>query len=450
MRVTVVGTGYVGLVSGVCLAELGHQVQAVDLDPDKVARINAGEPPIHEEGLSELLQRNLGERFRATTDLPAALDGAEVSMIAVGTPFDGARIDLTAVESASRSIGEALRKTDRYQVVTVKSTVVPGTTEGLVRETLEAASGKRAGPDFGLGSNPEFLTEGQAVRDFLEPDRIVIGGLDERSTSVLGDLYRSFSGVPVLRTNPRTAELIKYASNALLATAISFANELANLSRAIGGVDIVNVMRGVHLSGYLSPQLPDGTRVRAPLSSFLEAGCGFGGSCLPKDVKALVAQGAALGEPLRVLQAVLDVNDGRADEVLRLIQERFPSLAGLNVTVLGLAFKPDTDDTRESPGLRIVGLLSRAGAKVTVYDPVARISENGRPAGVVQVASDLGSAVGDAEAIVIATRWDAFRALPALLRERKTQPLVVDGRRLLEPGTVTRYSGIGLRDEGAS
>ena len=443
MKVAVVGTGYVGLVSGVCLAELGHEVRAVDLDAEKVNRINRGESPIHEPGLSDLLARNLASRFRATTSYAEALHGAAVSLIAVGTPFDGSRIDLTAVEQASLSIGGCLGRQTGYQVVVVKSTVVPGTTEGLVRQSLEKASGRTAGRDFGLGCNPEFLTEGQAVADFMNPDRIVIGGLDQRSRDTLEELYRGFPGVPLVSTNLRTAELIKYASNALLATSISFANEIADLCRALGGVDAMQVMKGVHLSNYLSPRAPDGSRVLAPLAAFLEPGCGFGGSCLPKDVKALVAQGKAMGEPVPLLGAVLEVNERRAQEVIGLIEHRFPSLSGLRVTVLGLAFKPDTDDVRESPGLRIAGLLAGRGARVTGYDPVARPGSNGGPA--LSLAPDLESAVAGAEVIVIATRWDDFRALPALLRGRSDQPLVVDGRRLLEPESVARYEGIGRK-----
>ncbi|NOT07139.1 MAG: UDP-glucose/GDP-mannose dehydrogenase family protein [Gemmatimonadales bacterium] len=444
MRVAIIGAGYVGLVSGVCLAEQGHQVTCVDLDPAKVARINAGEPPIHENGLGELLRRHVGRGFRATTDLAAAVRGAELTMIAVGTPFDGHRIDLTAVTAASREIGAALRGVDAYHVVVVKSTVVPGTTETTVRRGVEEGSGKVAGQGFGLGMNPEFLTEGQAVEDFLHPDRIVLGGIDERTLNRMAELYQGFAGVPVVRTNPRTAEMIKYASNAMLATAISFSNDLAGLCTLLGEIDIAEVMQGVHLSAYLSPALEDGTRIRAPLASFYDAGCGFGGSCLPKDVKALVAQGAELGHPLRVLQAVLDVNRDQSHEVLRLLRKHHPTLRDLRVTVLGLAFKPDTDDVRESPGLRIVELLLDEGARVTGYDPAARPALNGRhPATALTLAPDLAVAIGGAEAIVIATRWDEFRRLPRLLDGVVPQPLVVDGRRLLPPKSVSRYEGIG-------
>jgi len=441
MRVTIVGTGYVGLVSGIGLAERGHQVTAVELDADKVARINRGEPPIHEPGLEELLRRHVGHRFRATTSLGEALHESQVSMIAVGTPVDGVRIDLGAVTAASRQIGSALRDFPGYHVVTVKSTVIPKTTEEVVLPALESASGKQAGRDFGVCVNPEFLTEGQAVHDFLHPDRIVIGSIDQRSGALLEELYQGFQA-PVVHTNPRTAEMIKYVSNAMLATAISFSNEIADLCSRLGGIDVAEVMRGVHLSEYLTPALPDGSKVRAPLASFFEAGCGFGGSCLPKDLKALVTQGKEAGIRLRMLEAVLEVNAGRIDEVIRLLRRHIPSLAGARVTVLGLAFKPDTDDIRESPGVRIVDRLIAEGAHVTGYDPVAHPHLNGGP-GAATLAQTLEAAVAQAEAIVIATRWEEFRGLAALLRAREPQPVVVDGRRLLDPASVARYEGIG-------
>lgn len=442
MRIAVIGTGYVGLVSGVCLADLGHEVTCVDLDGAKVARINAGDPPIHEAGLGDLLGRVLARGFRATTDLPAAVRGADLTLIAVGTPFDGTRIDLSAILAASRAVGAALRGLARYHVVVVKSTVVPGTTEGTVRRALEESSGLEAGSGFGLGMNPEFLTEGQAIADFSRPDRIVLGGIDARTLVTMRELYRPFAGVPVVETNPRTAETIKYASNAMLATAISFSNELARLCEAVG-VDAAEVMAGVHLSEYLSPDV-GGRRVRAPLAAFYEAGCGFGGSCLPKDVAALAAQGAELGAPLRILESVLEVNRGQADRLVALIRRHHPQLTGLRVSVLGLAFKPDTDDIRESPGLRIAGRLRAEGAVVTGYDPAVRsLPEGGGAPGPLPLAPGLEQALEGADVVVIATRWREFQRVPDLLAGRPHQPLVVDGRRVLAPASVARYEGIG-------
>ncbi len=289
MRVSIIGTGYVGLVTGACLAEKGHQVTCVDIDQRRVDALNRAESPIFEAGLDELLRAHVGGRLRATTDLTQAVLDSELTLVAVGTPFDGREIDLTAVSGATRQVGEALKLKASYHVVVIKSTVVPGTTDGHVLPILEDASGKKAGAGFGVAMNPEFLSEGEAVRDFLFPDRIVLGGIDERSIDALARLYEPFDDVPRIRTNTRTAEMIKYASNALLATLISFSNELANLGAALGGIDSVDVMRGVHLSQYFRGRNADGL---PPITSFLAAGCGYGGSCLPKDVSALVAHAA--------------------------------------------------------------------------------------------------------------------------------------------------------------
>jgi UDPglucose 6-dehydrogenase/GDP-mannose 6-dehydrogenase len=444
MRVAVVGTGYVGLVTGVCLAEVGHDVVCVDVNAAKVAKILRGEPPIHEVGLEPLLRGQLGKRFTATGDLGAAVQASDLSLIAVGTPFDGTRIDLTYVRRAAGEIGAALRRKAAYHVVVVKSTVVPGTTDSMVSPVLEEASGKRAGVDFGVGMNPEFLTEGQAVRDFMEPDRIVLGAADDRALEALEALYASFHGVPKIRTNPRTAEMIKYASNAFLATAISFSNELANLCAALGQVDAVDVMEGLHASSYFTIPGPDGSRVEAPITSFLLPGCGFGGSCLPKDVSALAAHGEAAGVPMPLLRSVVAVNEGQPGQVLRQLEKQFPSLAGLRVGVLGLAFKPDTDDVRESPAFPVIRLLLERQATVKAYDPVAIPHAREVLGEAITYADSLEACLADVEAAVLLTRWKQFEAVPALLRGMKSPPLLVDGRRQLDRRAIPRYAGIGI------
>ena len=452
-RVAVVGAGYVGLVSAACFAELGHTCTCVDVDPRKVERINAGEAPIHERGLPELLARHAGKGLRATTDLPAAVADADMSFIAVGTPFDGQRIDLTQVIGAATQIGAALRRARPHHVVVVKSTVVPGTTDEVVTPALERASGLRAGRDFSVGMNPEFLTEGVAVDDFLRPDRIVIGG-DAQAVAAQRELYAPFDGVPIIVTNSKTAEMIKYASNSVLATMISFANEFAALCDALGGVDVADVMRGVHAARYFQTvqtvqAVPgerggDERRVAAPLTSFLWAGCGYGGSCLPKDTQALAAHGAAHGAAMPLLEAVIARNASQPARVIDLLRRHHGDPAGLKVAVLGLAFKEDTDDVRESPAIPIVRALLDAGCIVTAYDPVARDSARVALSGLdVRLVDGLQQAVDAQDALVIATRWDEFRQLPALLRGRAAQPLVIDGRRMLDPATVDRYAGIG-------
>lgn len=443
MKISIVGTGYVGLVSGACLADRGHEVVCVDVDVGKVGAINAGRAPIHEPGLPELLQRTIGGRLRATTELREAIQGTSMTMIAVGTPAVAGRISLEFVERAATEIGAALRDKRDYHVVVVKSTVIPGTTDGAVREAVERASGRKAGTDFGLGMNPEFLTEGTAVADFMRPDRLVLGGIDARTQEALAELYAPFdASVPRIRTNNTTAEMIKYASNALLATLISFSNEFARLCTAVGGVDVADVMRGVHASAYLTTPREGATPLTAGIASFLEAGCGFGGSCLPKDVTALAAQGRDLGLDMPLLRAVLEINRTQPEELFRLATRHYPDLRGRRVTVLGLAFKPDTDDVRESPAFPVLRLFREAGARLTAYDPVARPVEHEAMRGVT-LAGSLAEAVEGAEIVVLVTRWKQFEGLAALLPAGDRAPLVIDGRRVLVPDAFAAYEGIG-------
>lgn len=445
MKISVIGTGYVGLVSGVCLAEKGHEVICVDVDPTKVDKINRAEPPIHEKGLDELLRKNIGQRLSATTDLMSAVHATDLSLIAVGTPFKGDEIDLTYIRQAAADIGNALKTKSAYHVVVVKSTVVPGTTEDVVLPAVETASGKKAGVDFGVGMNPEFLREGEAIEDFMAPDRIVLGGFDERSTDALAELYSVFEQVEKVRTNPRTAEMIKYTANSLLATMISFSNEIGNLAAALGGIDVAEVMRGVHLDKRLTPILSDGQRVIPGFTTYLEAGCGFGGSCFPKDVKALIAHGKKAGNPMGLLTQVIEVNEHQPAKVLDLVHQHHPDLKGISVAVLGAAFKPGTDDIRESPALPVIDTLCREGASVTVFDPIAVPPLKATfPDHKIHYADTLENAIGSAAVIVIMTRWAEFKQVPALIVGRTPPPLVVDGRRMLDKHSVQRYEGIGL------
>ncbi|MEZ4330504.1 MAG: UDP-glucose/GDP-mannose dehydrogenase family protein [Myxococcota bacterium] len=440
MRISIVGTGYVGLVTGACLAEKGHRVVCVDVDAARVETLNRGQAPIFEAGLPELLARHVGQRLSATTDLAAAVRDTEVTLIAVGTPFDGREIDLRFVLTAARQIGEALRAKPDYHLVVVKSTVVPGTTDDRVLPVLEEASGRRAGPDFGVGMNPGVL-RGEAVRDFLELDRIVLGGLDARAQDVLEAVYAPFDpAIPRLRTNTRTAEMIKYAANALQATLISFTNELANLGAALGGIDTVDVMRGVHLAQYFRGRNAEGL---PPIVSFLRAGCGFGGSCFPKDVKALAAHGRAAGQPTPILDAVLAINAAQPRRTVELLKRHWSSLAGVRVAVLGLAFKPGTNDVRESPAFPILQALLDEKAAVTAFDPVAlREAEAAFPArDGLRYAEGLDRALEGTEAVIVVTPWPQFSEVPARLGE---QVVLVDARRAFDKRLVPNYEGIGL------
>ena len=445
MKISVIGTGYVGLVSGVCLAAKGHQVVCVDIDQEKVEQINQGIPPIYEDGLEQLLQENIGTNLKATTDLRQAVLDTELSLIAVGTPFDGEEIDLRYIKQVSQQIGNILQTKQSYHVIVVKSTVVPGTTDEVVLPILEETSGKKAGEDFGVGMNPEFLREGAAIADFMNPDRIVLGGIDEKSISVLEELYKVFPQVDKLKTNCRTAEMIKYTANSLLATMISFANEIGNLCAAIGNVDVTEVMQGVHLDKRLTPIMENGDRVIPGFTTYLEAGCGFGGSCFPKDVKALTAHGIKAGNSMELLEAVIAVNARQPGKMVDLLKKHFPTLEGVKIAVLGLAFKPGTDDIRESPSIPVLKSLISQNAVITAYDPIAQqATQKLLGEEKISFCETLSQAINGVDAILIMTRWSEFEQLPNLLATTTEQPLVVDGRRMLDKTKVSRYEGIGL------
>jgi UDPglucose 6-dehydrogenase/GDP-mannose 6-dehydrogenase len=446
MKVSVLGTGYVGLVSGVCLAEKGHHVVCVDIDPEKVEKTNRGIPIIHEAGLEDLLKKNIGIQFSATTDLHRAVLESDLSMIAVGTPFKGDEIDLTYVKEVSRQIGTALQDKTTYHAVIIKSTVVPGTTQGVVLPILEDYSGKRAGVDFGVGMNPEFLREGVAVQDFMDPDRIVLGGIDERTIDTLEALYRVFEGVDKIRTTPKTAEMIKYTANSLLATMISFSNEIGNLCAALGDVDVAEVMKGVHLDKRLCPILEDGRRIQPQFTTYLEAGCGFGGSCFPKDVKALIAHGKRVGRSMDLLDSVIRINEDQPNQVLSILKRQFPILDGRRLAVLGLAFKQGTDDMRESPAIPIVKELLAAGALVKAFDPAAyREAKKLFGNEGITYCESLPETIEGCDAAILLTRWEEFEQLPELFARSDVPPLLIDGRRMLDKRHFVRYAGIGLR-----
>ena len=446
MRLAIVGTGYVGLVSGVCLAARGHDVTCVDINPAIVERLNDGEPTIYERGLPELLKqvRDAG-RFRATVHLIDALDGADLVVIAVGTPSENGVIDLKYIRGVAREIGGYIKAHDGHISVVVKSTVVPGTTDTVVRQEIEDASGKPFGAGFGLGMNPEFLREGEAIEDFAEPDRIVLGHEDPQTLARLEELYAPWE-VDKVRVNTRTAEMIKYANNALLATQISAVNEIANLAAALGGVDVLDVVGGVHLDKRWNPITPGGGRASPQILSYLVPGCGFGGSCFPKDVQALRSQGEAQGLPMRMMNAVLDVNDAQPAQVTDIVVRELGDLAGRRVLVLGLAFKPGTDDVRESASLKIAAALLQAGAEVVAHDPIAidpfrrAFGDSAR----LRFVDAWEGEVAAAEVVILATRWPEYARLTDLELDGKA---VFDARRMFAPAQLpgAKYLAIGRR-----
>src|SRR6201992_2579209 len=418
MRIAMIGTGYVGLVSGACFADFGHEVTCVDRDSGKIDALKRGEIPIFEPGLDALVAGNVRpKRLGFTTDLKAPVADADAVFIAVGTPSrrgDG-HADLTYVYAAAREIAKAL---SGFTVVVTKSTVPVGTgdeVERIIREVNPAA-------DVVVASNPEFLREGAAIRDFKFPDRIVVGTEDERGRKVLGDVYRplSLNQAPVMYTKRRTAELIKYAANAFLATKITFINEMADLSEKVGA-DVQEVARGIGLDNRI------GTK-------FLHAGPGFGGSCFPKDTRALIKIAQDYDVQLRIVEAVLGVNDNRKRAMARKVSSAVgTSLRGKTIAVLGLTFKPDTDDMRESPSIPLVTGLLDMGARVRAYDP-AGMEQARHELPNIEYAADAYACASGADALVIVTEWVQFRALDLdRIKQEMAQPVVIDLRNVYLP-----------------
>ena len=429
MRVAVIGTGYVGLVTGACVAGIGHDVTCVDAMPERVDAVNQCRPLFHEPGLPELLKRVVGEgKLRATNDVVGSVKAAEITILAVGTPSREGDIDLSYIRAASESIGEGVRQANNYHVVVVKSTVVPGTTDTTVGAIVEKASGKKVG-EFGLCMNPEFLREGTAVPDFMDPDRIVIGQSDERAGQTLANIYDAFD-CPKIFTTLRNAEMTKYASNALLATLISYSNEIAAICEATPGTDVEQVMDGLHLDRRLNCTV-DGKRYAPSILSYLRAGCGFGGSCLPKDVTALKVHGKNRGVTPHMLEAVLAVNRSRPGALISMTEAAIGNLKGKKVAVLGLAFKPGTDDFRDSPALALIELLHKQGAEVRGYDPFISSlpTQNGTN---VLVCSSAAEALRGADAAVIASGLPELASLNwSSLAKEMRQAVLIDGRSTL-------------------
>jgi len=414
MKIATIGAGYVGLVTGACFADLGHNVICVDIIDGKVEKINKGISPIYEKNLDEIIKRNVGKNLAATTDMEIAVRESEIIFICVGTPSsDDGSIDLKYIKEAAKDMGVILKNLD-YKLIVVKSSVVPGTAEKVVIPTIEENSGKQTGKDFGICVNPEFLREGLAVEDTLNPDRIVIGESDKKSGDILYELYKDFK-CPVLRVNLRTAEMIKYASNNFLATKISFINEISNICQKLD-IDIHEVAKGIGLDHRIGHH-------------FLNAGVGFGGSCLPKDVKALIKLSENLSYNPKLLKSVLEVNENQKLKVVE-ITKSLMDLNGKTIAILRLAFKPGTDDIRESPAITIIEKLMEENTNIRAYDPKAM--ENFKTINnKIYYANNIDDALKDSDLCIILTEWKEFKNIYEKILEMK-KPRVIDGRRVLD------------------
>ena len=422
MHIAVVGTGYVGLVSGACFAEFGNSVVCVDSDAKKIERIESGRMPIYEPGLDALVAKNVrARRLEFTTDIAGAIEKSLVIMLAVGTPssLDGSA-DLSQIEAVALEIARAMNS---YKVIVTKSTVPVGAA-GYIKKIID--ENKKSNCRYSVASNPESLREGAAINDFMRPDRVVIGCSDEEAVEILKDLYRPLYLIetPFVITNPESAEMIKYASNAFLATKISFINEIANMCDLLGA-DVRDVAKGMGMDKRIG-------------SKFLHPGPGFGGSCFPKDVKALAALARGNGYQMMLTDAVLGVNERQTASVINRIKRAVPDLKDKTIAVLGLSFKPETDDMREAPSLKIISDLVEAGAKVRVYDPAAMEAARRVLSGVTFCEDEYDAAKGS-DALVVVTEWNQFRSLDFGRMSAVMNGLnLVDLRNIYEPGDIRK------------
>ena len=431
MHIAVIGTGYVGLVTGACFAEFGVDVTCVDVNVEKVDKLNSGIIPIYEPGLDTIVEKNVAAgRLRFTTDIAAAVESALVVFLAVGTPprEDGTP-DMSYYEQAAADVAEAMND---YKVLVTKSTVPVGTGKWL-REFVK--SRLKTETDFGVASNPEFLREGAAIADFMRPDRVVVGSNDEKAIEIMKELYRPLYLIetPVVITSLEAAELIKYAANAFLATKITFINEIANLCDAIG-CDVHDVARGMGMDNRIGRK-------------FLHPGPGYGGSCFPKDTRALTTVADGFGVETRIVDAVIEANDRQRDAMIPKIEKLVGDLHGKSIGVLGLSFKPETDDMRESPAIEIINEMCARGARVKAFDPVA-MDEARRCLPDIEYATDEYDAISGADALVIITEWNQFRALDMeKVKELLNSPKIADLRNVYEPADMRElgfeYVGVG-------
>ena len=413
MKITIVGGGYVGLVTGACFADIGHDVTIIEVDPVKVGMINEKKAPIFEPGLEEILLRTTGRNLRASLSYDSVCT-SDITFICVGTPpnEDGSA-NLTYIESASRSIGMALQTATSYPVVVVKSTVPPGTTETVVRPAVLATS-KKTEDEIGFAMNPEFLREGRAIEDFRNPDRVVIGSNRPRAGDRVADVYQKFSA-PVVRTGLAAAEMIKYTSNAFLATKISFSNEIGNICKELG-IDVYEVMKGVGLDQRIGPK-------------FLDAGAGFGGSCFPKDVSSLAVLAGKAGIDPKILRAVLEVNEYQPYRLVALLEKKAGSLSGKRIAVIGLAFKDNTDDVRDSRAIPVIQELLKKGARVVAFDPMAGPNMK-KVFPSIEYAGTAGDALKGADGCLVMTEWPEFGRIDKEF-DLMAHKIVIEGRRIL-------------------
>ena len=442
MKISIIGMGYVGLVTGICFCDYGHKVICIEKDEKKIKDLNDNKEIIYEPGLKKLLKKHVNKNFFPSNDINNAVQKTNITFIAVGTPFEKGQFSTKFLKNAARDIGLALRNKKKFHVIVVKSTVIPGTTDNLIKKQIEKFSKKKAGKDFGLSMNPEFLREGEAINDFINSDRIVVGADTTKTKNIVKKIYSRFKNVPILFTNNKTAELIKYTSNSLLANLISFSNEISNIGDKIGDINFNEVIKAVSLDRRIAIKV--GKKKYFPgIVSYMEPGCGFGGSCFPKDVKALSSLAKTIKSDDNILKNIIKTNEKQIIKLSQIVLKNVKK--GKNkVLILGLSFKPGTDDIRESPSIKLIEqLLKYKNIDIEVFDPIALENTMKKFKNRIKYGNKLSNSIVGKDIIIVMTKWSIFSNLDLKLKKNHN-PLVIDPRRFLNFKKFKKYIAFGI------
>ena len=443
MKVSIIGSGYVGLVTAACFSDIGHNVTCIDNNEKIVGQLKNSKVHFYEKGLSKIIKKNVqSKNIEFSSSLKSSYFNSEIIMIAVGTPYKKNGIDLSYIKNCAKEIGLLIKHDKKFRVICVKSTVVPGTTMNFIKNIIEKNSGKKFKKDFGLASNPEFLAEGTALKDSQNPDRIVIGIEDAKSKEKMNKLYLKYRNIDKIFTNINTAEFIKYVSNYYLAMNISFSNEISNLTNTVSDVDVLDVLNGMQLDKRLSPIIKN-KRLSPGLMNFIHPGVGFGGSCFPKDLKALYSFSKEKKFKSRLLKSVIDINNKQFMEIISLAKKQIKTFKNKKILVLGLSFKPQTSDVRESPSINIIKKIISLGAEVCAHDPKAidefkKVYTNKN----LYFERNLDKAKNFSNIIFLITSWPEYKVF--LKKNSKKNIILFDGRRYIKKNLIKNYNGIGL------
>ena len=434
--------GYVGLVTGICFCDYGHKVICIEKDKKKIEDLNNGKEIIYEPGLKKLIKKHVNKNFFASNNINDAIQKTDITFIAVGTPFEKNKFSVKFLKSAAKDIGLALRNKKKFHVIVVKSTVIPGTTDNLIKKEIEKFSKKKVGKHFGLSMNPEFLREGEAINDFINSDRIVVGADTAKTKNIVKKIYSKFKNVPILFTNNKTAELIKYTSNSLLANLISFSNEISNIGDKIADINFNEVLKGVSLDRRISIKV--GKKIFFPgIVSYMEPGCGFGGSCFPKDVKALSSLAKTVKSDNNILKNIIKTNEKQIIKLSQIVLKNIKKKKN-KILILGSAFKPGTDDIRESPSIKLIEqLLKYKNIDIEVFDPIALENTMKKFKNRINYGSKLLSSIMGKDIIIVMTKWSIFSNLELKLKKNHN-PIVIDPRRFLNPKKFKKYIAFGI------